>query len=262
MVNVSDIAAMAASPRFALCALTLSDASTRPWVMELFGGMREACDEHALCAGRRQPGARAARSTVAVTVTGEVAPGRAVDAGGRAPGRRRRHGIARRRGGRPRLASATDAAVGASDERDAIRPASPADARVGEAQVLARPRRHRDDRRLATGSRSTVAPAARRAASGARVRARRRPGAGRRDASRTRSAAARTTSCSPRSRRRSAGAARRASSTETFGTPLTEIGAIVERAGLLAVGADGAERAAHAGRMGPLRMSARRDPAR
>ena len=47
-VSLSDVAAMAASPRYALCALTLSDRVDAAWVMELFGGMREACDEHAL----------------------------------------------------------------------------------------------------------------------------------------------------------------------------------------------------------------------
>jgi thiamine-monophosphate kinase len=47
-VNVSDVAAMAASPRFALCALTLSTAIDAAWVVELAGGMRECCDEFAL----------------------------------------------------------------------------------------------------------------------------------------------------------------------------------------------------------------------
>ena len=47
-VNVSDIAAMAGSPRFALCALTLTDAIDAAWVVELAGGMRECCDEFAL----------------------------------------------------------------------------------------------------------------------------------------------------------------------------------------------------------------------
>ncbi len=84
-VNVSDIAAMGASPRFALCALTLSDAVDAAWVMELFGGMLEACDEHAL----RLVGGNLALGpevTVAVTVTGEVAPGRAITRAGARPG--------------------------------------------------------------------------------------------------------------------------------------------------------------------------------
>ena len=45
--SVSDIAAMAASPRYALCALTLSEDVDAGWAMELFGGMREASDEFA-----------------------------------------------------------------------------------------------------------------------------------------------------------------------------------------------------------------------
>ena len=84
-VNVSDVAAMGASPRFALCALTLSDAVDAAWVMELFGGMREACDEHALSLVGGNL-ARGPEVTVAVTVTGEVAPGRAITRAGARPG--------------------------------------------------------------------------------------------------------------------------------------------------------------------------------
>ena len=46
-VSLSDIAAMAGSPRYALCALTLSGDVDAGWTMELFGGMREATDEFA-----------------------------------------------------------------------------------------------------------------------------------------------------------------------------------------------------------------------
>jgi thiamine-monophosphate kinase len=85
VVNVSDVAAMGASPRYALCALTLSHDVDAAWVMELFGGMREACDEYAiwLVGGNL---ARGHEVTVAVTVTGEVAPGRAVTRAGGRPG--------------------------------------------------------------------------------------------------------------------------------------------------------------------------------
>ena len=48
VVNVSDMAAMGASPRAAVCALVLPPDVEAAWVMELFGGMREACDEYAL----------------------------------------------------------------------------------------------------------------------------------------------------------------------------------------------------------------------
>jgi thiamine-monophosphate kinase len=76
-VNVSDIAAMGASPRAAVCALTLPIDVAAAWVMELFGGMREACEEYALwlVGGDLSRGREA---SIAVTVTGEVAPGRAV----------------------------------------------------------------------------------------------------------------------------------------------------------------------------------------
>jgi thiamine-monophosphate kinase len=84
-VNVSDIAAMGASPRYALCALTLSEAVDGAWVMELFGGMREACDEFALTLVGGNL-ARGPEVTVAVTVTGEVAPGRAITRDGARPG--------------------------------------------------------------------------------------------------------------------------------------------------------------------------------
>jgi thiamine-monophosphate kinase len=86
-VNVSDIAAMAASPRWALCALTLSDAVDAAWVMELLGGMREACDEYALwLVGGNL--ARGPEVTVAVTVTGEIAQGRALTRSGACVGDR------------------------------------------------------------------------------------------------------------------------------------------------------------------------------
>ena len=86
-VNVSDIAAMGASPRSAVCALVLPPDVEAAWVMELFGGMREACDEYALwlVGGDLSRGRDA---TIAVTVTGEVAPGKAVLRSGARPGDR------------------------------------------------------------------------------------------------------------------------------------------------------------------------------
>ena len=83
---MSDIAAMAASPRYAL-ASTLSPAVDAGWVMELLGGMREGCDEYALwLVGGNL--ARGADVSVTVTVVGEVAPGRALTRAGAAPGER------------------------------------------------------------------------------------------------------------------------------------------------------------------------------
>ena len=134
--SISDIAAMAASPRYALCALTLSDDVDAGWTMELFGGMREASDEFActLIGGNL---ARGADVTVAITVTGEVARGAAVRRGGAKPedvvvvtgtlggaaaGRR----LARR------------GAPWTEDELDAIHHHERPAPRVGEAPVLAR----------------------------------------------------------------------------------------------------------------------------
>jgi thiamine-monophosphate kinase len=84
-VSVSDIAAMGASPRAAVCALTLPREVEAGWVMELFGGMREACEEYALwlVGGDLSRGKEA---SIAVTVTGEVVPGRAVLRSGARPG--------------------------------------------------------------------------------------------------------------------------------------------------------------------------------
>lgn len=135
-VNVSDIAAMAGSPRYALCALTLSDEVDAAWVMELFGGMREACDGYActLVGGNL---ARGPEVTIVVTVTGEVAPGRAVTRAGARVGDRivvtgelGSAAAGRRIKRSHRRWDPTDLA--------AIRRADRPQARVGEAHVLAR----------------------------------------------------------------------------------------------------------------------------
>ena len=106
-VNVSDVAAMAASPRFALCALTLSSSIDAAWVVELAGGMRECCEEFALSlvGGNLSRGDEV---SIVVTVTGEVVPGRAVRRDGARPGGPAGgDGIARRRGrGAPRRVAA------------------------------------------------------------------------------------------------------------------------------------------------------------
>ncbi|MFM8944191.1 MAG: thiamine-phosphate kinase, partial [Actinomycetota bacterium] len=83
-VNVSDIAAMAASPRFALVGLALGPNATPGWVMELYGGMREACEEYALSLVGGDLN-RGDRTVIAITVIGEVAPGRARTRAGATP---------------------------------------------------------------------------------------------------------------------------------------------------------------------------------
>jgi thiamine-monophosphate kinase len=84
-VNVSDVAAMGGSPRYGLACLGLSPGIEASWVMELYGGMRAAADEHgmALVGGDTS---RADRAVVSVTVYGEVAKGGAVTRSGARPG--------------------------------------------------------------------------------------------------------------------------------------------------------------------------------
>jgi thiamine-monophosphate kinase len=84
-VNVSDLAAMAASPRAAVVTLVLPTSTEDAWVIELYGGMREACDEYALWLVGGDL-SRGPAVSVSVTVTGEVAPGRAITRAGARPG--------------------------------------------------------------------------------------------------------------------------------------------------------------------------------
>lgn len=85
VVNVSDIAAMAASPRYALVSIGLTPEVEAGWVVELYGGMRTACDEYALALVGGDTN-RSPAIVVSVTVVGEVAPGRAVTRSGARPG--------------------------------------------------------------------------------------------------------------------------------------------------------------------------------
>src|SRR6266542_5935625 len=70
-VNVSDVAAMGGSPRFALVALGLPPDVETAWVVETFGGMRDAAEEYALSIVGGDL-SRADRVVLSVTVTGEV----------------------------------------------------------------------------------------------------------------------------------------------------------------------------------------------
>lgn len=86
-VNVSDVAAMAASPRFALVSVAVPPDADAGWVIELEGGVRAACDEYALAmvGGDLSAGPVA---VISVAVVGEVAPGRYVTRSGARPGDR------------------------------------------------------------------------------------------------------------------------------------------------------------------------------
>ena len=137
-VSLSDVAAMAASPRYALCALTLSDRVDAAWVMELFGGMREACDEHALwLVGGNLT--RGSDLTIAITVVGEVAPGRALLRSGAEPGDEIvvTGSLGGAAAGRRLVEGAEHRGLGAA-ERDAVHRFMRPTARIGEAAVLAR----------------------------------------------------------------------------------------------------------------------------
>ena len=133
-VNVSDIAAMAGSPRFALCALTLTDAIDASWVVELAGGMRECCDEFAvsLVGGNLSRGQELA---IVVTVTGEVGPGRAVRRDGARPGDR--VVVTGSLGGSAAGLRVSAQRSWSDDERDALRRSMRPVPRVGEASILA-----------------------------------------------------------------------------------------------------------------------------
>jgi thiamine-monophosphate kinase len=85
VVNVSDVAAMAGSPRYALVSLGIPPEVEAAWVIELYGGMRAACAEYALALVGGDTN-RADRVVISVTVVGEVAPGRAVTRAGAHPG--------------------------------------------------------------------------------------------------------------------------------------------------------------------------------
>lgn len=86
-INVSDVAAMGGSPRYGLASVGTSDAIEAAWVIELYGGMREAADEYAMTVVGGDTN-RADRVVLSVAVYGEVGQGRAVSRSGATPGDR------------------------------------------------------------------------------------------------------------------------------------------------------------------------------
>lgn len=80
-VNVSDIAAMGGSPRYALVSIAVPGEVEAPWVIELFGGLREAADEYAMAIVGGDTN-RADRHVISVAAVGAVAKGRAVTRSG------------------------------------------------------------------------------------------------------------------------------------------------------------------------------------
>ncbi|HEV8421069.1 MAG TPA: thiamine-phosphate kinase [Actinomycetota bacterium] len=140
-VNVSDIAAMGGSPRYGLVSLGLSEDIEASWVVELYGGLRDAAREYAMAVIGGDT-SRADRLVVSVAVTGEVARGAAVTRSGAMPGDRLvvTGALGASAGGLKLLqAPAHDVAPAVSSEwgrslvEAHLRPA----ARVGEGQTLA-----------------------------------------------------------------------------------------------------------------------------
>lgn len=86
-VNVSDVAAMGGSPRLGVVAIGLPSTVEAAWVMELYGGMRQAADEYGMAVVGGDT-TRAQQVILAVTVQGQVASGQAVTRAGARPGDR------------------------------------------------------------------------------------------------------------------------------------------------------------------------------
>ncbi len=84
-VNVSDVAAMGGSPRFGLASLAISPGLEASWVMELYGGMRQAADDYGMTLVGGDT-SRSEQAVLSVTVIGEVGAGRAVTRSGAQPG--------------------------------------------------------------------------------------------------------------------------------------------------------------------------------
>ncbi|MDQ4107942.1 MAG: thiamine-phosphate kinase [Actinomycetota bacterium] len=132
-VNVSDVAAMAASPRFAICALGLTEVIDSGWVVDLAGGMRECCDEFGLTlvGGNLSRGSEV---SIVVSVTGEVVPGRAVRRDGARPGDRLV--VTGSLGGAAAGLRVASQRSWSDDEYDALRRYMRPTPRVGEAGIL------------------------------------------------------------------------------------------------------------------------------
>ncbi len=252
VVNVSDVAAMAGSPRYALVSLALPPEVDAAWVVELAAGMRAACDEHAMALVGGDTN-RAPVVTISVTVVGEVAPGRAVRRSGARVGDAivvtgelggAAGGLALSRAHPARIAAALSEPWGRALADALARPV----ARVGEARTLAEAgaTAMMD---LSDGLAKDLARLCRASGVGARVELARVPvtaalreGAG-------------TLGVDPLALALGGGedyellatlppgsvAAARGALRERFGVPLAEIGTVVEGAGVVAVDAQGRE---------------------
>jgi thiamine-monophosphate kinase len=84
-VSVSDVAAMGGSPRYGLLSLALPRSVETAWVMELYGGVRQAADEYGMAVVGGDT-SRAAAHMLSVAVVGTVRRGKAVTRSGARPG--------------------------------------------------------------------------------------------------------------------------------------------------------------------------------
>jgi thiamine-monophosphate kinase len=140
-VNVSDVAAMGASPRYGLVSLGLPSSTDPAWVVDLYGGMLEATSEYAMSLVGGDV-SRSPRIVVSVAVAGQVARGTAVKRSGARPGDRLViTGALGAAAGGLRLAQAPPLEVAAAVRtewgRELLRALFRPLARVGEGQVLA-----------------------------------------------------------------------------------------------------------------------------
>ncbi len=136
-VNVSDVAAMGGSPRFGLVALGLPKDVEAAWIVELYGGLREAADEYALALVGGDV-SRADRLVISVTVTGEAPRGGTVTRSGAKPEHRIVvTGVLGAAAGGLHLARAQPRDAAADWGHELLRALCRPIARVGEGQTLA-----------------------------------------------------------------------------------------------------------------------------
>ncbi len=140
-VNVSDVAAMGGSPRYALISVGIPQDVEMAWVVELYAGLRDAASEYAMTIVGGDT-SRSGSVLISVAVTGEVGHDLAVTRSGARPGDRVVvTGTLGAAAGGLRLASAPKhsvAAVASSSGRELLAAYARPQARVGEGQTLAR----------------------------------------------------------------------------------------------------------------------------
>jgi len=141
VVNVSDVAAMGGSPRYALVSLGVPKSVEMTWIVELYAGLRDAASEYALAI---VGGDTSVSPTVVISIAlvGEVAHSLAVTRSGARPGDRVVvTGTLGAAAGGLRIASAQKhdlAAVASRQGRTLLAARARPVARVGEGQTLAR----------------------------------------------------------------------------------------------------------------------------